>query len=277
MASVLENVKVALSDASDQAYDKVIAVLPEAGLAVLTVGVGLLVAALLHFLAVRIMEFFAIDKLAGKTPLDRMLKNVGIKKTISEIVALLLFWFVVFLTLVLAAEILDLKQLSHVLDVVMRFIPRIIVALLIVFFGLLLARFLSVLVEQPLRRAGAKYAVPVSKTVYTAVVVFVLLFAVDQLGLDLSFITTNVMIVCTGLLVIVGVGAACAARPLLENMLTCYQLRQLIKVGDRIKIDDIEGVVQEFTATSVILQVGDEQIIYPARDFFLRSFSRSRS
>lgn len=277
MDTILQRFSTVFSLTANQAFDNIVQILPQAALAILVTGIGLLIAAALYFLAMRVMNVFAVDKLAAKTPLDRILKNAGIHKTVSEIVSLLIFWFVVFFTLVFASDILQLEQLSNFFDLVLRFIPRVIAALLIVFFGMLLGKFLAMLVEQPLRRAHIKHAEKVGKGVYAIVTVFVVLFAFDQLGIDLSFVTTNVMMVLAVVVIILGVGTVFASRTLLENALACYQIRQTLRTGDEVMINDVTGRIAEFTVTSVILSVDDRIVVIPALDFVTDTYSLKRA
>lgn len=268
-----DRIRSTLGEAASHAYERSIELLPEATMAVLVVGLGLIIGAGLYFLTMYILGYLAVDKLAAKTPLNRMLKSVGITKTVSEIVALLIFWLCVFVTLIFASEILNLEQVSDVLTVIILFIPQLIAALLIIVFGMLLAKFLAVLVEQTLGRAKVSYADSIAKIVYFAVLVLAFPLAFEQLGFDLSLITTNVMILLSALVLIVGIGTMISSRTLLENILACYQLRYQIRIGDRIAIGDTEGRVRGFTLTSVLIEVEGHDHVIPALQFFTSKYS----
>jgi hypothetical protein len=99
MESIFARLQTMLAEAWSQTLEKTLEIFPEAVLAVVIIGIGLLISVGVYFLAVRLMEFFAIDKLAGKTPLQQFLHNVGIHRSVSQIVALLLFWLGVLITL----------------------------------------------------------------------------------------------------------------------------------------------------------------------------------
>lgn len=273
METIPERLQGMLSEAWTQAYQKVYEILPEAALAVLIIAVGLFFSAALYFLAVKVMEFFAIDKLAGKTPLQRMLHNIGIHKNISHILALLIFWLGILITLIFAADILNLEQVSNALAVVTRFIPQVIAALLIVIFGMLLAKFLQVFVEQTVGKANMSIAATAGKVVYIAVLVFVLHLVVVQLGFDLSFVTTNVIIIFASLLFIGGIATAFATRTLLESAVACFQLKRLLKVGQEVSIQNTQGRIKQFTLTSVVMDSGGAEVVLPAILFFTETYT----
>ena len=273
MENVFSQLKGMLGSAASQTYEKIGNILPEAVIAVVIIGVGLLISAGLYFLAIRIMEFFALDKLAGKTPLQKMLHNVGIHKNISHILALLIFWLGVLVTLIFAADVLNLEQVSNALAIVTRFIPQIIAALLIVVFGMLLAKFLQVFVEQTLGRAHVNFSIIAGKVVYIAVLLLVLHLVFVQLGFDLSIITTNVLLAFVAFLVLLGIAFIISCKTLLENMCACYQLRQHVHVGDTLMIEGSAGMVQAFTLTSVILGSNGQRIVLPALKFFTSTYT----
>lgn len=273
MENVFSQLKGMLGSATSQAYDKIIDILPEAVVAIIIIGIGLMVSAAFYFLAMRIMAFFALDKLAGKTPLQRMLHNVGIHKNISHILGLLVFWLGVLITLIFAADVLKLEQVSGALAIVTRFIPQIIAALLIVIFGMLLAKFLQVFVEQTLGRARMSFSVIAGKIVYIGVLLLVLHLVFVQLGFDISLLTTNVLWVVITFLAVFGIGFTISCRTLLENMCACYQIRQNLNAGDTVSIDDIQGKVKFFTLTSVVLESEGKNIILPALKFFTSTYT----
>lgn len=268
----METLNTTLTNVAHQAYDKLVDLLPEAALAILIVGVGILIAVALHYVTMQVLDFFAVDKLAAKTPVGRMLKNVGINKTISEILAMLVFWLCILLTLVIATRILHLPHIANAIDSIVRFIPRVMAIMLIVVFGMLLAKFLEVLVSQPLLKTGFKHANSVGRAVYMITVIFVLLIAFDQLGMNDSSVTSHVLLVLSVVLFIVGIGVIIAARSVLENALACQQIKQLAQVGQSVKIDGQSGTIRSFTFTSVLLDADGDTLVIPAQHFLNHTY-----
>jgi len=273
MEAIFERMQRLFNEAWSQAYEKMMAILPQALLAILIVIGGWIIASLIYALCVRVLAFFAIDKLVAKTPLDRMLKGMGVDKSASEILALLFFWLTILVTLVFASEILHLEQLSHALETVTRYIPQVIAAFLIIVFGMLLARFLQTVVTQSFSRTGFGYERSVGKGVQTIVLVFVFLAAVDQLGFDLSFVTTNMLIFIAAILLIVGVSVVLGARAILENAVACQQLKRQISVGQRVAIAEQTGRVKGFLFGGVVLETAQGETVIPATTFFKHTYT----
>ena len=171
------------------ATTKATVLLPEALLAILFLFAGWLVAVLVHHIVLWILGFFAIDKLAAKTPLSAFLKNLGIRKTAGEILGLLVFWLIIFFTLVIAADTLHLTQVSYALALIAHFIPQVIAAVLIIIVGMLVAKFLQILTVQALGHVNVAYKKSIGGAVQTVVLIFVFVAALDQIGFELDYVT----------------------------------------------------------------------------------------
>lgn len=251
-------------------------IVPEALLAIFVVLVGWVVASVLQMIALRILRFFAIDKLAAKTPLERMLKDVGIRKGLTDILGLLIFWLAILLTLTVAADMLRLTKVSEGLAVVTSFIPQAIAALLIIVFGMLLARFLQVLTRQAFVRAEIAGDRVAGKVVYIIVFIFVALAAIEQLGIGLEFVTTNAIIIVAATLILIGIAFIVGARSLIEGWMLTQYLHHEIAVDDLIEIGGVQGMVVRITQTAVILRVDQKEVVIPSKHFAETGYSRTR-
>jgi len=259
-----------------EASERFTDIVPEALLAIFVVLIGWIVASVLQMLVLRILRFFAIDKLAGKTPLERLLKDIGIRRGLTDILGLLVFWLAILLTLTFAADLLELSQVSYALSIVTGYIPQAIAALLIIVFGMLLARFLQVLSEQALERAKIVGGHVVGRVVYIIVFVFVTIAAIEQLGIKLQFVTTNAVIIITGCVVLLGVAIIVGSRSLIEGWMLTQYLKREITIGDTIEIEGIRGTVKRITPVAVILDVSGTDTVMPSSHFAEKRYTRSR-
>jgi len=275
METLLERTKTIVSDAVVQAYEKMMEILPEALLAILIVIAGWIVAAIFYRICVKVLAFFAVDKLVAKTPLDKMLKSIGITKSASGILGLLVFWLTILITLIFAADVLSLDKVSDALETVTRYIPQVIAAFLIIVFGMLLAKFLQTLIVQSLSKTEIGYERSIGRAVQTIVLIFVFLAAVEQLGLDLSFITTNVLIVVAAMFLIGGLGIVLGARTVLENALLCQHLKKHLKVGKKVTVGDVKGEIKSFTLAGIVVETSQGDTIVPASHFFTNTYTVS--
>lgn len=264
-----------MSDAWAEATTRFIDIVPEALLAIFVVLIGWLVATLLQMLVLRVLRFFAIDKLAGKTPLERLLKDIGVRRGLTDILGLLVFWLGILITLTVASDILNLTQVSHALTIVTGYIPQAIAALLIIVFGMLLARFLQVLTVQALKRAEVVADRIAGKVVYIIVFVFIAFAAMEQLGIRLDFVTTNAIIMISATLVLIGIALIVGARSLIEAWLLTQYLHHELTVGDTVTVGTTTGTVLRISQVAVVLKTDTGERTIPSKDFVEHGYSRT--
>ena len=274
MNAIFQRFQLMLSESAISASDKVWEILPEILFAIVVVFVGWVAAVLVHHTVLWILGFFAVDKLAAKTPLQRVLKSIGIHKSVSDILGWLVFWMVILLTLVVAADTLHLQQVSDVLAIMTNYIPQIIASLLMIVFGMLLAKFLQMLTLQTLNKMDITYKKFVGKTVQLVVLVFVFVAAIDQLGFNLHYILNGVVTIVSVGLLMIGLGSAFGARTVIDNATSCQQLKRQLSVGDTIALNGDSGTVKEFTMTNVVLDTEDGMEILPASHLLTHTYSK---
>lgn len=236
---------------------------------------SLLVATAVRFLTMRILRYLAVDKLVGKTPIEPFLKKIGISHTTSEIVAWLLFWLVALFPLIYVSKVTEFEPLSQVFLAIASYIPKILIALFILIFGMLLGKFLQNLVTHSASRVQDNYARLMGKIVNILVLIFVFVAALEQLGIHLSNITLNAVILLSSFVLILSIGVIVCAREILTNILACYQIKKSLHLHQHISITEIEGTVKSFSLTSVILEYKDKEITVPARFFFQHTYVAS--
>jgi len=109
--------------------------------------------------------------------------------------------------------------------------------------------------------------------VQVIVLIFVLVAATEQLGLNLSFLTTNVLLVVAAVLLILSLSFVLGARTLLENILACQQLKRQISIDQRISVENVSGRVKSFTIGSVVVATEQGDAVIPAVNFFKHTYT----
>src|SRR5919202_1518535 len=87
----------------------------------------------------RLLRLLRFDQLADRAQLDDLLRNAGVRMDPAAIVGELVKWFVYLIFVQAAAAILGFPQLTAILNQVVTYIPRVLVALVILLVGALAA------------------------------------------------------------------------------------------------------------------------------------------
>lgn len=135
-----------------------------------------------------------------------------------EFAALFVYWIVLFLTVILSFEVMGLSVGAGIMERLLGTVPRIFVALIIFFFGLLLAMVVEGVARGLLKRMGQTRPMLWSKTLRWITLVVVSLLAVEQLGLAVQFALWLILIlvgaVATAVALAFGLGCRDMARDL---------------------------------------------------------------
>ncbi len=142
--------------------------------------VGWLVAKLLVVIVVRGLKLVNFNVITERAGLDGFLRQGGVRKSTIDILGILVYWLVILATLLAAFNTLGLTVVSDLFSKITLFVPHVIVAVLILAIGLYFARFVGDTVTAYGKNVGMEDAVMVGRVAYYAIVVFVVLIALDQ-------------------------------------------------------------------------------------------------
>ena len=128
-------------------WTKVANFIPNLFGALVVVLLGFVVAKLLDTLLSKLLAKLGLDRLMGGTGLTKMLSRVGIQVPISTLIGKIVYWFVLLIFLVSAAESLGLERVSATLDMLALYLPKVFGGALVLLAGVLLAQIVNGLVR----------------------------------------------------------------------------------------------------------------------------------
>jgi hypothetical protein len=159
------------------------AFLPRLLLALLILIAGWLVAKAVRFAIVRTLRAVNFNVVTEKAGIDQFLRQGGTEIDTVRVLGGLFYWLVLLATLMIAFNSLDLAYVTDLIGRIVLFVPKVMVAVVILVFGVYFARFVSVAVTTYLRTVGFSEAGFVGRLALYAMTAFVVMIALDQLGL----------------------------------------------------------------------------------------------
>ena len=167
-----------------------VAFLPNLIVALIVFIIGWVIAAALGRVVTQIIRALKIDSLFEKLGLRRPVERAGLRLDIGHFIGQLVKWFLILVFLMAATDILGLTQVTDFLQVVLFYIPSIIVAVIILLLGVMLAEFTQRLIRASVDAAGLMSAGFLATLAKWAIFIFALFAALDQLGVANTFIIT---------------------------------------------------------------------------------------
>lgn len=177
------------------------------------------------------------------------------------------YWLVVVCAVMASTETLGLPVVTAWLSGVATFLPRIAVAILIVALGTVAARVTRHVVTSTASAANVTSAERMGRVTEMALLLGTALVAIEQLGIEISFLKATLLILLGGMLLGAALAFGFGGRDLVANILSAHYVHRLYQVGQHIRIDGLEGRIVRITETSVILECAEGDVSIPARTF----------
>jgi hypothetical protein len=195
--SFFERVK----DAFQTAFDSFLAYLPEILAALLVLIVGWIIAVLLGKLVRKLLSYTRVDKALDKVGLRRIRQETGLELSVARFVGDLVKWFLIIVSVLAAADILRLSEISVFLRSILLYFPNVVVAVVIVIIGVLVANFVQKLVMGAGRTAKLPSIPLIAAFARWAIIVFSILAALVQLQVAAALI----QILFTGIVAMIAI------------------------------------------------------------------------
>lgn len=179
-------------------WAKIIAFVPELLAAFVILVIGLFLASVLSKVAKKLVDMTKVDKLINKVDAANKLEEAGLKISVSGMIAWIVRWFFIMITLIAVVDILKLEQVTRFLNDIAMYLPNVVVAVIILAIGLVLGQFIYDVVEKSVKASKiTKHTADMLAVVAKwAIIIFALLAALVQLG-----VATNLIeILFTGLI-----------------------------------------------------------------------------
>lgn len=197
------------------------AFLPRLAVAVAVLIAGWLAAKVVRFAIVRGLRAINFNILTERAGMDGFLAQGGIERDTTDIFGVLVYWLVIFAALVVACNSLGLTYITDLLGQVVLFVPKVLVALVILAFGAYFAAFVGGTVVTYCRNVGIQDADLLGKLAQYAIIVFVVLIALDQVSVGGEIIRQSFLIILGGIVLALalafGIGGRDWAAGLLER------------------------------------------------------------
>lgn len=169
----------------------IVSYIPNIIVAVIIFVVGWLVGAALAKVVEQVLKSLKLDNALKNTGLNDVVERAGFSMNSGMFLGMLVKWFVIIGFLVASLDVLGLNQVNAFLkDVVLSYLPQVIVAVLFILVGAIVAEVAKDIVSGAARAAEVKSAGFAGSVAKWAIWIFAILAALDQLQVASGFIQT---------------------------------------------------------------------------------------
>jgi len=225
--------------------------------------IGFIVSSALRETTKRILNWTGFSGATDKAELNSTLQKVGIKQTLSSMLASLVYWIVFLIFLTAAFEALGFQIVVTTLNDLIAYLPNVIIAAITIVLALLLGRFVKGLVLVGLEQLNISFGGIVAGVAEAFVILFGAVIAASQLGLDVTIVTANVTLIIAGVVALLVLSLGLGSRTAAGNIINGYYTKQLFKKGSTVNLGGYRGKVKEVNNVAVVLESDGGEIIIP--------------
>jgi small-conductance mechanosensitive channel len=214
--------------------------------------------------------------LAASTRLNRWLDRVlrtdqtqrlRLSPALVRLSGNLVFWVVVLGFITAAAEVAKLDTLSRWLERLVGYLPQLFFGVLIMAAGFLVGGIVRDLVYDALASVGVAQRSLIGKLAQAVTVLAAIVIGIDQIGIDVTFVTTMLAIVLGGVVLGFALAFGLGTRRVVANLVASHSIQRQFCVGQRARIGNVEGEILDFTPTGVVLATEQGRTHVPASRF----------
>ena len=248
-----------------QLVEGFISVFPKIIVGIILFTLGWFVARLISRLFAKSLRLLRFDRLMDQAQIGGFVRRMKMSKKPSDIIGKFIFWTLILLMVVGFADVMGLRVVSQKIGALINYIPNIIIALLVLIFGLFLAGKVKEVVELTFTSYAVKAGKLVGNIIFYLLAIVICLTALDQLKFDIHLLTSNVMILIGGVALAFAIAYGLSAKEILPNLISSYYSKNLFSVGQTIQLGETQGEILEINNTSVIIKTASGRRIIPAK------------
>lgn len=257
--------------------DSIILGLPNIVIGIIIIIVGFFVASIIRRCIAKLLKSIKLDDLLDKLGVGAVSYKIGIKDGISQLLAKIFFWIILLFIFKNAANQMGIEDISNIIDRIVDFLPKVLIATIILLVGYLVADTVQSVVHRALDSLGLDYAKALANILFGFIFVLVLTVALSQLEIETELLNASVKIILAslglGLAICLGLGLKRMANQIVSGVYA----RDIYKVGTTLIFEGEETKVAGVGPVTTKLQTNDGGFIMVPNDELLGSVTRGRS
>ncbi|UCC96098.1 MAG: hypothetical protein JSW40_04920, partial [Candidatus Omnitrophota bacterium] len=136
---------------------------PKIVISIIILLIGWICAVLIKKITAKLLKALGFDVLSDKFGAKGLLERGGIQRNSSSLIGLGFYWLIIFSTLIMIFNTLELPVASQLLKQVVLYIPKFIVALILLALGIFLSNFVGKLAGTSERLAKIPFHVAIDR------------------------------------------------------------------------------------------------------------------
>jgi len=248
------------------AYQLILQLAPKLVFAAIILLIGLVCALLIRKITSKILKALGVDVLSEKTGLKSFLEKGEVHKNLSAIAGQALYWLVIFSTLVMVFDTLELNIISNLLHQILSYLPKVIVALVILSLGIFLSQIVNNFIQTSSRLANIPFPNLLGKGSQYLLIGLAVITGLEYLDLPLDHLIEYFMIVFLLIPSVLFLILLIGGRDTLASVIAGRIVTKEYKRGDLISFGSTTGTIESIGLISTKVKNDQGLVIIPNQE-----------
>lgn len=235
-------------------WNKIAAFLPNLAATIIILVVGILLAKLLSRWSGKLLARIGLDGLCQRIGLIESMAKAGMEKAPSELLGKFIYFFILLIVTLTAAETLGLDRITVILDDFILYLPKVLGALFVILVGMFIAHVVKQSIHTAVNKMGMEYASSVARLAQIIIFVTTFSLAVGQLEIETQMLNIVFAIVLGSLGAAAAISLGLGTRSVSNNIISGVYIREQLQPGDEVTVDGFKGTVVYVGTVNTILE-----------------------
>jgi hypothetical protein len=214
--NTLSKIGQQIVDSLLEVLNAAIAWLPNFLGAIIILIIGALVARLIQRAIKELFKLIKLESASDKLGVQDKIKTIGIESNITNILSGLIYWIILLVFVSSAASILQIPAVTTFVNKLIGWLPAIFAGLVIMVLGVMVAEAITNILDK------VKFGKTYKTVVRWFILVVAFITAVEQIGINITFLTENLQILVGGLALAFGIAFGMGGREKAKDFLEAH-------------------------------------------------------
>jgi small-conductance mechanosensitive channel len=234
-------------------WSQVAAWLPSLIGALVLLILGWLVASLGGAVVRGLLRRLGLDRLAERTGVSGALVEMGLDGSASRLLGRLIYWSILLLFVLAAAESLGLPGVSETLRSLVSYLPNVLASALILLLGGFLARIIGDATGALAIQSGIDSGAALGQAIKYTILALTVILALQQLGIQTALLVMVSVVLIAAVALALALAFGLGSRELARNIMAGFHAKEMFTPGQTLTVRDHTGqLISIGTSTSLL-------------------------
>ncbi len=256
------NITEILENTFRQLIDQLTIFLPNLIKALILLLVGVLLAKIIRFIMIKVLEKSGVDKLGESLNKISVIKNFGELK-ISKVSSQIVYFYILMIFITSSSEVLGLKVLTDMVQSMAALIPKLIVAAIMLLIGIYVAEALKEIIVKVCKSLNIASGRLIGNIIFGFFLIISLIASLKQAQIETSLLESSFNIIIAGVIFAFALGYGISSKDVLSNIISSFYSKEKYKEGQTISINGTKGTITAIDTTSITLLTPENKVVFP--------------